>query len=75
MNPIEPAPYRVSRDIDWIGAMTAGASGYLVTGMRINHPAEDVWGADIVIARAAADGTPIDASTVAIENGAPPINP
>src|SRR5262249_25462679 len=72
MTPLEPAPYRVSRDIDWIGAMTAGSSGYLVTGMRINHPADHVWGADIVVARAAADGTPVDERTVTVENGAPP---
>jgi hypothetical protein len=61
-------PYRLSTDVNWISAIAASPTGYLIAGWRYNRPDYDVNGNDVVFARVAANGTPLDPDTVRVNN-------
>jgi len=61
-------PYLLSTDVNWISAVTSSPTGYLIAGWRYNRPAADVDGNDVVAARVAADGTPLDSTPIRVNN-------
>jgi hypothetical protein len=72
---LDAAPYRLSHDMLSLTAIATSPDGYLLAGDRLNQPAADVLGDEIVVARVAADGTPLDPDPIRASNGVSPGTP